>query len=625
MDIDKARQLTEQAKALCRENNATLLYLAVCGSRLFGTDFPGKSDLDIHGIFLPSAQSAFLGNLPRCLHWSSSGSQSRNSADDVDIDLWSVQYWLLKLLSDGDTGAVDLLFSPSNQACLLYCDPCLDGVFSSPSRLLETKNFRAYAEYSLKQARKYGAKGSRLSALLRLREWLETECRAASHDARLKDVLEPLAAACADGQHCAVTENSGEPALSLCGKIHTGSTRLSELDRRVRAQIAQYGSRAQIAEQHQGVDCKALSHALRAFDQMEEIYRTGRITFPLKTREQIKAVKCGAVSPEAFDEMFAERLSAVNAAREHSTVVCAFDEEFAKSQILACYESGRPAVSERTLVFDSGFSVPEGTSAAILDRLAALERQHDIRILYAVESGSRGWGFASADSDYDVRFLYVHRPEWYLGQKLKAQADTIDLPVEETPAGVLDISGWDLEKALGLLEHGNASLIEWLSSPLIYIERGGLARQMREIAQRKASFYRLWHHYSGMFRTAAKQYEHEPGIKRWFYVVRPLFMMLWIERKRMPPPMRFDAVMDGAGVDESMKRSIAAIIENKRQGREEDLFQPPQEVGEFLEAAGDRAISQVPQFDAPMERLDCRQLFVDILREAWPASEILRS
>lgn len=98
----------------------------------------------------------------------------------------------------------------------------------------------------------------------------------------------------------------------------------------------------------------------------------------------------------------------------------------------------------------------------IVRQFSEIEATHDVRVLYACESGSRGWGFASSDSDYDVRFLYVPRLSWYL--QVSVQRDVIEVPI----SGDLDINGWELRKALGLLKKGNATLIEWLDSPIVY-------------------------------------------------------------------------------------------------------------------------------------------------------------
>jgi hypothetical protein len=98
--------------------------------------------------------------------------------------------------------------------------------------------------------------------------------------------------------------------------------------------------------------------------------------------------------------------------------------------------------------------------AQIMQKLEALESDHQVRVLFACESGSRGWGFASPDSDYDVRFIYVHRIDEYL--RILPGRDVI----EEVPGPVFDVNGWDLRKALGLLAKGNATLIEQRSIAL---------------------------------------------------------------------------------------------------------------------------------------------------------------
>ena len=104
--------------------------------------------------------------------------------------------------------------------------------------------------------------------------------------------------------------------------------------------------------------------------------------------------------------------------------------------------------------------------------LAALEAQHGIRILYACESGSRAWGFPSPDSDYDVRFIYVHPLDWYLG--LDEGPDTLNFPVDDE----LDLAGWELRKTLRLLRGSNAALFEWLQSPIVYHEAPGFRARL---------------------------------------------------------------------------------------------------------------------------------------------------
>ena len=98
----------------------------------------------------------------------------------------------------------------------------------------------------------------------------------------------------------------------------------------------------------------------------------------------------------------------------------------------------------------------------IKEKLSQIEERENIRILYACESGSRAWGFASSDSDYDVRFIYVRPKEFYL--KLENTCDTLECELNE----IYDISGWDLKKMLRLLNRSNPSIFEWAASPLVY-------------------------------------------------------------------------------------------------------------------------------------------------------------
>ena len=115
----------------------------------------------------------------------------------------------------------------------------------------------------------------------------------------------------------------------------------------------------------------------------------------------------------------------------------------------------------------------------ILRELANLEKEHQVKILFACESGSRAWGFPSQDSDYDVRFIYLHPQDWYLSIEVERKRDVIELPISDD----LDITGWDLRKALQLFKKTNPPLLEWLGSPIIYAE-----------PYTKGKMYRLTHH-----------------------------------------------------------------------------------------------------------------------------------
>lgn len=335
-DNEKAA-LVRQARELCRSQGAELLYLTLFGSALYGTDAPGKSDLDIRGIFLPSLESLLLEKAPGGLHYSSGGGGRKNSAGDVDIDLWSAQRWLLELLPAGDMGALDLLFSPSRADCALYKNPALGPAFAQPLRLVDTGNGAPYAAYSLRQGKKYGIKGSRLGALRAVRDRLRAQRPSPQAHERLGDYLDVILAACADGRFCSVERAGGEETLHLCGKLHPLTIRMPEFIKRVEDDLRRYGARAEEPGVDE-IDFKALSHALRAQDQLEELLLTGKIVFPLKKREELRAVKAGKYSWEELEERILRRIAEVEALRKKAPCVGVYDAAFAKACLLACYK-----------------------------------------------------------------------------------------------------------------------------------------------------------------------------------------------------------------------------------------------------------------------------------------------
>lgn len=212
-------------------------------------------------------------------------------------------------------------------------------------------------------------------------------------------------------------------------------------------------------------------------------------------------------------------------------------------------------------------------------KLTTVEREYGVRVLFACESGSRGWGFASADSDYDVRFIYVHPLAWYL--QVSPPRDVIELPV----AGLLDINGWELRKALGLLKKGNATLTEWLDSPVIYRADESFLRAMREQAAVTHRPERSFHHYVHMARGNFREYLRgdEVRLKKYLYVLRPLLAALWIEQGRGLAPMRFQTLADSIVPDELLRDEIRQLLERKRHAGELEYGPPLPRIQAFLE------------------------------------------
>ena len=254
------------------------------------------------------------------------------------------------------------------------------------------------------------------------------------------------------------------------------------------------------------------------------------------------------------------------------------------------------------------------TTETIQQELARIECVHNVRVLYAVESGSRAWGFASRDSDYDVRFIYVHPLEWYL---------TIDEGrgvIEEPISGLLDISGWDLRKALGLFRKSNPPLLEWLGSPIVYADCHGLADRLRELLRESFSPISCLHHYLHMAEGNYREYlrGETVRIKKYFYVLRPILACAWIEKHRTMPPTEFSQLYADSALPTPLRTTIDELLRRKMSGDEFDLEPRIAILNDFL----DERIAHFGAIAADMargavavEKLNC--LFIAMLREGW--------
>lgn len=197
--------------------------------------------------------------------------------------------------------------------------------------------------------------------------------------------------------------------------------------------------------------------------------------------------------------------------------------------------------------------------------LSAIEESDDVRILFAVESGSRAWGFPSADSDYDVRFVYARRPEWYLS--VFQGRDVIEKPV----SGLLDISGWDLKKSLQLLRKSNPALMEWLGSPIIYRQMP-VAKDYRCFAQEAFLPLAACHHYRSMMKQhIAKSVSKERvRLKVYLYSLRPLLAAFWVLKHNRQPPTRFSELVNEFLPSGEIRTIVDRLIEIKSDGIEAD-------------------------------------------------------
>lgn len=193
----------------------------------------------------------------------------------------------------------------------------------------------------------------------------------------------------------------------------------------------------------------------------------------------------------------------------------------------------------------------------ILEELRKIEETENVKIIMAIESGSRAWGFASPDSDYDVRFIYVRNEEAYL--KLAGIRDVIEWRLDD----ILDINGWDIKKVLQLLHKSNPTVFEWCASPIVYLEREEFT-WLKELLPKyfsvKKSLYHYWHTVESTYRNHLKG--EDVKVKKYFYAMRPLLAAKWILDKKTAPPMPFEELVE-AELEDYLKPEINRLLEMK--------------------------------------------------------------
>ena len=246
----------------------------------------------------------------------------------------------------------------------------------------------------------------------------------------------------------------------------------------------------------------------------------------------------------------------------------------------------------------------------ILNKLKDIEEKENVKIIMAVESGSRAWGFASPDSDYDVRFVYVRKLQDYLG--LEKSKDIIEWQLDD----VLDINGWDLKKALQLMYDSNPSIFEWCASPIVY--KGSKAfDELKEIRRayysRKKSLYHYWHMANNNYQAYLQGTEVK--IKKYFYVIRPLLAAKWIIDTKTQPPMLFSELM-AAELPVELMSTVKKLLEMKQNMPEMGLAPKIALLDEFIDTeleAIKKAADEEESLDRDWTLLD--EFFLRMVKE----------
>ena len=247
----------------------------------------------------------------------------------------------------------------------------------------------------------------------------------------------------------------------------------------------------------------------------------------------------------------------------------------------------------------------------IREKLKEIEKRENVKIIHCIESGSRAWGFASPDSDYDVRFVYARPKEYYL--RLEKTRDVIEWQLDET----LDINGWDIQKTLRLLHGSNPTVFEWNLSPIVYLTTGkwkGVSQIINNYFNIKSGLY----HYLSMAKRTYR--EHLKGetvkLKKYFYVLRPLLACRWILEFGTPPPMLFSILKDRY-LDGEIKAEVEKLLDIK-------INAPEKKTGKKIQAINDYLDGSIIEFERAAELLhaekpqgysELNELFLNIIKD----------
>ena len=251
----------------------------------------------------------------------------------------------------------------------------------------------------------------------------------------------------------------------------------------------------------------------------------------------------------------------------------------------------------------------------ILAEIKKIEEQYEVKVCLAVESGSRAWGFPSKDSDYDVRFIYVHKKDWYLS--IDQKREVIELPIND----LLDINGWEIRKALKLFRKSNPPLLEWLHSGIVYYQAFSLVDKLKAIQNQVFLPQSALFHYLNMAKGNFRDYlrgDHVK-IKKYFYVLRPVLACLWIERYNTVPPIEFQILVEDLLEEGQLKQEISTLLERKISGDELNLEPKVNAINDFLEKEINRLEEYTKTIKVSKEDMTpvLDNLFRDILDEVW--------
>ncbi|MCL1994339.1 MAG: nucleotidyltransferase domain-containing protein [Spirochaetes bacterium] len=257
----------------------------------------------------------------------------------------------------------------------------------------------------------------------------------------------------------------------------------------------------------------------------------------------------------------------------------------------------------------------ENIRTAILQKLHETENAYRVKIPLAIESGSRGWGFASANADYDCRFLYVRQKDWYLS--VLERKEFIEYAVDE----VFDIRGYDISRALKYIMNSNATIYEWISSNVVYIRDEPTLAKLQTLA---ADFFNpipISYHYLNLAKKMFLEVNDADTakIKKYFYILRPIANLNFIWQYRKMPYMEYDKTLAEIDIKPDVLSAIQELTERKMAAKEHDLiprFEPlagyfQEELAKFERQLKEMSHTKNKNYDSVDE------VFRSIIEDVW--------
>ena len=231
-------------------------------------------------------------------------------------------------------------------------------------------------------------------------------------------------------------------------------------------------------------------------------------------------------------------------------------------------------------------------NSTILSYLEDIEHQYNVRVLLAVESGSRARGLFSDESDWDVRFVYVNKLDWYLN--VNEGRDVIEEMFDDN----IDMVGWELRKTLRLFQKSNPSLMEWLHSPVIYRADEDFLSRMRAMEPVYFNPIKTMYHYESLYIKHDKRYLQDSTnpLKRFLHYLRGILSCRWLEQHKTMPPVLFSELVKATVDDDSIRQKINVLIALKRQTKENDNLEVDASLVEYARKLAEHFEQTIPDF-----------------------------